>query len=65
MIGLAGCREKTSQKINDIANLSFSRGYVDGANAIIQMLNDGNYSQERVRLQQFKDSVDFANLIDK
>lgn len=57
--------KEKSEAIPGLVKQSYSNGYVDGANAVIDMENGNIYSHEALKMKRIVDSIEFANKIDK
>lgn len=49
---------------NETEKISFSKGWIRGANYVDSCHNAGSINLEIVKLRHYKDSVEFAKLVD-
>lgn len=61
---LFSCSSEPRVTSDDNIKLAFSKGYITGANAAMDMIGNGTYSPEALKNKWMVDSVAFARLID-
>ena len=59
------CNDIGNEKIThyDIARIAWNRGWIAGANAVIELVGDGVYSTEMVKLKLLEDSVKYEKIL--